>query len=206
MKMLQLPIYLDNHATTRVDPRVVEAMLPYFTEIYGNPGSTTHGFGAAAKDAVDEARTKVAAAIGAKAKEIVWTSGATESNNLAIRGVAEKHGRSRAARHQRHDGTSGGARSAGEAGPAGIRNHAPAGHGRAESAGRADSTSINWPRPSATTRSWSRSCSPTTRSGPFSPWPRSAGCANSGACCCTPMPRRPWARSRSTWKPWASIS
>ncbi len=89
--MLTLPVYLDNHATTRVDPRVVDAMLPYFTETYGNPGSTTHAFGAAAKDAVDEARAKIAAAIGAKAREIVWTSGATESNNLAIRGVAEKH-------------------------------------------------------------------------------------------------------------------
>ena len=89
--MVNLPIYLDNHATTRVDPRVVEAMLPYFTETYGNAGSTTHGFGSAAKDAVDEARAKIAVAVGAKTKEIVWTSGATESNNLAIRGVAEKH-------------------------------------------------------------------------------------------------------------------
>ena len=89
--MLQLPIYLDNHATTRVDPRVVEAMLPYFSEVYGNAGSTAHGFGSAAKEAVDDARGKIAAALGAKTKEIVWTSGATESNNLAIRGVAEKH-------------------------------------------------------------------------------------------------------------------
>ena len=78
----------------RHDPRrsaLVEAMRPYFTEIYGNAGSTTHAFGAAAKDAVEDARGKIAAAIGAKAKEIVCTSGATESNNLAIRGVAQRH-------------------------------------------------------------------------------------------------------------------
>jgi cysteine desulfurase len=89
--MLIFPVYLDNHATTRVDPRVIDTMLPYFTETYGNPGSTTHAFGAAAKDAVDDARARIASALGAKAKEITWTSGATESNNMALRGVAEKH-------------------------------------------------------------------------------------------------------------------
>ena len=91
--MLQLPIYMDNHATTRVDPRVVDAMLPYFTETFGNSGSITHSFGHAAKEAVDAARQQIAAAVGARATEIIFTSGATESNNLAIKGAAERHAR-----------------------------------------------------------------------------------------------------------------
>jgi len=88
---MKIPIYLDYHATTPVDPRVLEAMLPYFGEQFGNAASKSHAFGWKAEEAVEAGRAEVAALVGGSAKEIVWTSGATESINLAIKGAAQFH-------------------------------------------------------------------------------------------------------------------
>ncbi|MFT5326561.1 MAG: cysteine desulfurase [Planctomycetaceae bacterium] len=96
--MVQTPIYLDNHATTRCDPQVVGAMLPYFSEVFGNAASTSHRFGWDAKDAVDQSREQIAALINVDPRSVVFTSGATEASNLAIKGIVQPLLRSSSAR------------------------------------------------------------------------------------------------------------
>ena len=103
-------LYFDYSATTPVDPRVAAKMIPYLTEQFGNPASRSHPYGWEAEKAVEEARAQVAALVNADPKEIVWTSGATESNNLAIKGAAHFYSDQGQAHHHRADRAQGGAR------------------------------------------------------------------------------------------------
>ena len=124
---VKLPIYMDNHATTPMDPRVLEEMLPYFMEKFGNAASRNHSFGWAGEEGVETARERVAKLIGATPKEIIFTSGATESDNLAIKGVAEMYREKGNHIITAGDRAQGGARYLQAAGEVRLPRHLPAG-------------------------------------------------------------------------------
>ena len=123
------PIYMDYGATTPVDPRVVDAMVPWLREHFGNPASRSHAWGWEAEEAVEQARDQVAALVGADPREIVWTSGATESINLAMKGAAHFYQHARQAPHHGEDRAQGGARHDARTGAPGLRGHLPDGAG-----------------------------------------------------------------------------
>ena len=108
--MVKVPIYMDNHATTPVDRRVLDAMMPYFSEKFGNAASRNHPSDGQPEEAVDKARNQIAALINAKSKEIIFTSGATESDNLAIKGVRRVLQRQGQPHHYLRDRAQGGSR------------------------------------------------------------------------------------------------
>ena len=196
---MKMPIYMDNNATTRTDPRVVEAMLPYFTEIYGNAACRNHPFGWEAEAAVEEGREQIATLLKASAKEIIFTSGATESNNLAIKGVAamyKKKGNHIITQATEHkavlDTCKRLERDGFQVTYLPVDKH---GQVHAEQSREAQSPTRRCSCPS-----WQR----TTKSARFSRSRASARCARKRACFSTPTRCNRSARSRSTSRRWGS--
>ena len=201
---VHLPLYMDNHATTPLDPRVLEAMMPYFTGKFGNAASRNHQFGWEAEKAVDIAREQIAKLIGATAKEIIFTSGATECDNLAIKGIAEmyrergNHIITQVTEHKAVLDT------CKKLEKMGYRvTYLPV-----QADGLIDLDDLRRAIVTEVPRrpSWSPSCTPTTRSASSSPSARSASSVTRRVFCSTPTPFRRSARSPSTCRPITSTS